>query len=146
MTFTYASFTFTILLVLIGSNVSKKWIFCVIPCLLDILDCSLGIVHVRKNDQRLYFLKRPEKDDRHNLPCLVSAHVFTERDVAQWLESGALSMSLPVVRFLTMLGTGFSEKCHVSPLSILGHCFDVVSWDKTHQKNISMAYIHIIYS
>ena len=53
-----------------------------------------------------------------------------ERDVAQCLEDGALSMSLPVVRFRIPLGAGFPEKYHVSPLSILGNCFDVVSLDK----------------
>ena len=41
--------------------------------------------------------------------------------MAQWLERGALSMSLPAVRFRIPLGAGFSEKYHVSPLSILGH-------------------------
>ena len=55
---------------------------------------------------------------------------FTERDMAQWLERGALPMSLPAVRFLIPLGAGFSEKYHVSPLSILGHCEDVVSLGK----------------
>ena len=46
--------------------------------------------------------------------------------MAQWLiERGALSMSLPVVRFRAQLGS--SEKYHVSPLAILGHCFNVVS-------------------
>ena len=44
-----------------------------------------------------------------------------ERDMAQWLECGALSMSLPAVRFRIPLGAGFSEKYHVSLLSILGH-------------------------
>ena len=50
-----------------------------------------------------------------------------ERDVAQWLGRAALPMSLPVVRFRIPLGAGFSEKYHVSPLSILGHYFDAVS-------------------
>ena len=45
-----------------------------------------------------------------------------ERDMAQWLERGALPMSLPAVRFRIPLGAEFSEKYHVSPLSILGHC------------------------
>ena len=45
-----------------------------------------------------------------------------ERDMAQWLERGALPMSLPAVRFRIPLGAGFSEKYHVSPFSILGHC------------------------
>ena len=49
--------------------------------------------------------------------------------MAQWLERGALPMSLPAVRFRIPLGAGFSEKYHVSPLSILGHSFDVVSQD-----------------
>ena len=34
------------------------------------------------------------------------------------------------VRFQTRLGAEFSEKYHVSPLSILGHCFHVVSLGK----------------
>ena len=38
--------------------------------------------------------------------------------MAQWLERGALWMSLPAVRFRIPLGAGFSEKYHVSPLSI----------------------------
>ena len=51
--------------------------------------------------------------------------------MAQWLERGAFPMSLPAVRFRILLGAGFSEKCHVSPLSILGHCFDVASLRKS---------------
>ena len=50
--------------------------------------------------------------------------------MAQWLERGALQMSLLAVRFRMPLGAGFSEKYHVSPLSILGHCEDVVSLGK----------------
>ena len=46
----------------------------------------------------------------------------TERDMAQWLERSALPMSLPAVRFRIPLGAEFSEKYHVSPLSILEHC------------------------
>ena len=34
--------------------------------------------------------------------------------MAQWLERGALPMSLPAVWFRIPLGTGFSEKYHVS--------------------------------
>ena len=49
------------------------------------------------------------------------------RDVARWLERGALSMSLSAVRFRIPLGAGFSLKYHVFPLSILGHNFDFVS-------------------
>ena len=45
-----------------------------------------------------------------------------ERDMAQWLERGALPMSLPALRFRTPLGARFSEKYHGSPLSIVGHC------------------------
>ena len=52
----------------------------------------------------------------------ISVHV---RDMSHWLECGALPMSLPAV-----LGARFSEKYHVSPHSILGHCFDVVSLGK----------------
>ena len=50
--------------------------------------------------------------------------------MAQGLECGALPMSLPAIRFRIPLGAGFSEKYHVSPLSILGHCQDVVSLGK----------------
>ena len=55
---------------------------------------------------------------------------FEERDMAQWLERGDLPMSMPAVRFRIPLSAGFSEKYHVSPLSILGHCFDVMSLSK----------------
>ena len=51
--------------------------------------------------------------------------------MAQWLERGALPMSLPAVRFRIPLGARFSEIYHVSPLSILGHCKDDVSLGKT---------------
>ena len=50
--------------------------------------------------------------------------------MAHWLKRVALSMSLPATRFRIPLGAGFSEKYHVSPLSILGHVFDVVSLGK----------------
>ena len=40
----------------------------------------------------------------------------------QWLERGALPMSLSAVRFRIPFGAEFSEKYHVSPHSILGHC------------------------
>ena len=46
------------------------------------------------------------------------------------LERGTLSMSLPAVRLRTPLSTGFSEKFYISPLSILRHCFDIVSLGK----------------
>ena len=41
--------------------------------------------------------------------------------MAQWLERGALPMSLPTMRFRIPLGARFPEKYHVSPLSILEH-------------------------
>ena len=50
--------------------------------------------------------------------------------MAQWLERGALPMSLPAVQCRIPLGAGFSERYHVSSLSILGHCKDVVSLGK----------------
>ena len=50
--------------------------------------------------------------------------------MAQWLERGALPMSLLAAQFRILLGAVFSEKYHVSPLSILGHCFDVASLGK----------------
>ena len=62
-----------------------------------------------------------------NVPSQIFCHIalkidFVQRDMAQWLERGVLPMSLPAVRFRIPLGAGFSEKYHVSPLSILGHC------------------------
>ena len=48
--------------------------------------------------------------------------ICLERDMAQWLERGALPMSLAAVRFRIPLGVGFSDRYNVSPLSILGHC------------------------
>ena len=47
--------------------------------------------------------------------------------MAQWLEPGTVSMSLPAVRFQIPLGAGFSEKYHVSSLTILGQFFYVMS-------------------
>ena len=47
--------------------------------------------------------------------------------MVQWLKWGALLMSLPAV----LCRAGFSEKSHVSPLSIIGHCFDVLSLGMT---------------
>ena len=49
---------------------------------------------------------------------------MNKRDVEQWLERGVL---LSAVLFRTPFGAGFSDKYHVSPLSILRHCFDVGS-------------------
>ena len=43
---------------------------------------------------------------------------FIDRDMVQWLERGALTMLLPAVWFRIRLGARFSEKNHVSPLSI----------------------------
>ena len=39
----------------------------------------------------------------------------TESDMAQWLERGALLMSLPAVRFRILLGAEFSENYYVPP-------------------------------
>ena len=50
--------------------------------------------------------------------------------MAKWLDHGALPMSLSAVQFRTPLGAGFLEKFYVFPLSILGHCYDVVSLGK----------------
>ena len=50
--------------------------------------------------------------------------------MAQWLDRGALPMSLPAVRFRIPLGAGFSEKYNVSPLSAMNHCFNGVSLGK----------------
>ena len=55
-------------------------------------------------------------------PLEILAYASLERDMAQWLERDAVPMTLPAVQFRIPLGTGFSEKYHVSPLSILGHC------------------------
>ena len=46
-----------------------------------------------------------------------------ERDIAQWLKRGTLSMSLPSVWFCVPLCAGFSDKYHISPLSILWTLF-----------------------
>ena len=48
--------------------------------------------------------------------------MFSEMENDALMQRGALQMSLPAVRFRIPLGAGFSEKYHVSPLSILGHC------------------------
>ena len=44
------------------------------------------------------------------------------KELTQWLERGAF----PMCGFESRSGAGFSEIYHVSPLSILGHYFDVV--------------------
>ena len=65
--------------------------------------------------------------------------------MAQWLERGALSMSLRAVLCQIPLGAGFLKKHHVSPLSILGHYFNVVTLGKTlhphmlHLTQVSMS-------
>ena len=67
----------------------------------------------------------------HIISCIeIASGLMLERDIAQWLERGALSMSLPAEPFQLPLGAGYSEKYHVSPLSILGHSFDVLSLGK----------------
>ena len=50
--------------------------------------------------------------------------------MTQWLERGALPMSLPAVRFRISFGAGYSNKYYVSLLSILEYYFDVVSLGK----------------
>ena len=50
--------------------------------------------------------------------------------MAQWLEREALSKLLPAVLFRILACAGFSEKSHVSLLTIVGHYFDVVSLGK----------------
>ena len=57
-------------------------------------------------------------DDRPNVTKQTCMYISIERDMAQWLELGALTMSLPAVWFRIPLGAGFSEKNDVSPLSI----------------------------
>ena len=71
-----------------------------------------------------------------------------ESDIKQYtcIERGASSMSLPAMGFRTPLGAGFSDKYHVSPLSILGQCFDVVYLDKAlHLQMLHLAYGDIEY-
>ena len=68
----------------------------------------------------LYILDILSKGSKHRNVLLIV--LLIERDMAQWLERGALPMSLPAVRFRIPLGAEFSEKYNVSPLSILGHC------------------------
>ena len=62
-----------------------------------------------------------------SLDVLLAVDSDLERVMAQWLGCSVLLMSLSAVRFRTPLGAGFSEKYPVSPHSILGHCFDVVT-------------------
>ena len=54
-----------------------------------------------------------------------------QRKVARCLERCAVTVSLSAVRLKTPLSVGFSDKYVVSPLSVLGHCFDVVSLENT---------------
>ena len=60
--------------------------------------------------------------------CIYTSYI--ERDRAQWLEPGALPTLLPAIQIRVPFGAGFLEKYHVSPISILKHCFDVVSLGK----------------
>ena len=50
-------------------------------------------------------------------------YIFIERDMSQWLERDALTMSLPAARFRIRLVAGFPEKNHVSPPPSLGTLF-----------------------
>ena len=56
------------------------------------------------------------------------------------IEPRALPISLPVFRFRAPLGAGILEKYYVSPLSILGHYFDVVAytWARHFTQNASL--------
>ena len=75
-----------------------------------------------------------EKNKITNLAKLAFTKLYKStylgRDMAQWLERGALPMSLPAVRFRIPLGAGFSEKYHVSPLSTWD-IVKIVFWGKT---------------
>ena len=63
-------------------------------------------------------------DYREGYGAMVGAQSFTN------------GTACTAVRFRIPLGAGFSEKCHVSPFSILGHCFDDVSLGKA--RNLQM--------
>ena len=78
----------------------------------------------------LYVHKGGLKPDSFHFISSQRVVSFREGQLVQSLARGALSMSLAAVRFRILLGAGFSKKYHVSPLSILGHCFDVVSLGK----------------
>ena len=53
-------------------------------------------------------------------------------------------MSLPAVRFRIRLCVGFSEKYHVSLISILGHFFDFVSLGKAlHPQMLHLTQVKI---
>ena len=92
------------------------------------------IALAQQQDYNQVLIRSPDSDIFHIL--LHHAHqlgievMLTERDMAQWLERRALSMSMTAVWFRIPLGIGFSGKYHVSPLSMLGHCFEVVSLGK----------------
>ena len=63
-----------------------------------------------------------------------------EMDMGQWLERDALPISLSAVRF--RIGAKFYMTYHVSPLSILRHCFDVVSLGKAlHPQMIHLTHV-----
>ena len=87
------------------------------------------IVVAQQQDYNQGVIRSPDSDIFHIL--LHHAHLLgievmlTERDMAQWLEHGALSMSMTAVRFRIRLVQDFLG--NISPLSMLGHCFDVVS-------------------
>ena len=70
------------------------------------------------------------KSDLLNTCAISSSTNLVRLKEGQLLERGALPRSLPVVRLRIPLGAGISETYHISPLSILGHCFDVVSLGK----------------
>ena len=79
----------------------------------------------RLHTGRLYvFISVPIYDSPEQTKILTQTDSVIERDVAQWLERGTLPMMLPAMRLGISLGAGFSEKFHVSPLSILGPSHD----------------------
>ena len=74
--------------------------------------------------------------DAQEVQTLGGQHIYVER--------GALTMLLPAVWFRIRLGARFSEKSHVSPFSIWGHCFDVVSLGKAlHPQMLHLTQVKI---
>ena len=123
-----------------GPTLVKHWVkhWVDVPCLLEIC-CFFSGDEKPMVEQAIILCKQWRAKFRvphsRQEACFIYHIIYIiaiiERDVAQWLERGALPMSLPAVRFRIPLGAGFSEKYYVSPLSILGHYSDVVSLGKT---------------
>ena len=78
---------------------------------------GLGIVHSTDLSVFSRFFTDGFFITSYKLPSSLSSHLHTynllvfgiEKDMVQWLERGALPMSLPAARFLIPLGAGFSE-------------------------------------